>query len=355
MPIDSFSTTSLERAVMQMTRPSRFLLDTFFPSEVFSQGRESISFEKVRARPRIAPYVHPDVAAKPFAASGRELVEITPPTVKMLTPIKPSMVLKRALGEQIGGGPLSAEQREAALTEQIIMEHLSAVTFREQQQAGELLCTGNVTVSGDGYDTAQVINFQRASALTIALAGNDRWSVNHVDSDPEGDIENVATSVAENDGGIMTDLVFGPDAWSFFKTRLIALSKFQPLFDYARASESRVEAGPQGGVGARFLGTLSGQYRCWWYYETFINAAGTRVPIVPRNAMLGVAAGGEGVGFDGMRGYGSIQDAELGYAALPYAVTEFIEKNPSRKNIMTQSTPLMMPGNPNSSACITVS
>lgn len=355
MAIDAFSTNSLERAVMQMMRPTRFLLDNFFPSEVFSQGRESVSFEKVRAKPRIAPYVHPDVQAKPFAASGRELTEVTPPTVKLLTPIKPSMVLKRALGEQIGGGAMSAEQREAALTEQVIMEHLSAITFREQQQAGEILTSGTVTVSGDGYDTAQVINFQRAGALTIGLTGTDRWTQNDPASDPEGDIENVATLVAENDGGIVTDLVFGPDAWSFFKTRLTALGKLMPLFDYARAGTSSVEVGPQGGVGGRFLGTLSGQYRCWWYYETYINAAGTRVPIIPRNVMVAVAAGGEGVGFDGMRGYGSIPNAELGYASLPYAVTEFMERNPSRKNIMTESSPLMMPGNPNSTACVTVS
>lgn len=355
MPIDAFSTTSLARAVMQMTRPTRFLLDNFFPSEVFSEGRETVSFEKVRARPRIAPYVHPDVQARPFSASGRELTEITPPTVKLITPIKPSMVLKRALGEQIGGGSLSADDREAALTEQIIAEHLSAVTFREQQQAGEILTSGTVTVSGDGYDVAQVINFQRASALTIGLTGTDRWTQNDPASDPEGDVENVTTLVAENDGGIVTDLVFGPDAWMLFKARLIALNKMLGLFDYARGGTSSVELGPQGGVGGRFLGTLSGQYRCWWYYETFINASNVRVPIIPRNAMIAVAAGGEGVGFDGMRGYGSIPNAELGYASLPYAVTEFYEKNPSRKNIMTESTPLMMPGNPNSSACITVS
>ncbi len=353
--MDNFSTNALVRAVEQMPRPSRFLLDTFFTSEVFNEGKETISLEKLRVKPRIAPYVHPDIAAKPMTITGREISEITPPSVKLITPIKPSMVLKRAIGETFGGDQRSGADREAAIREQIIAEHLSALTYREQQQAGEILATGKVTVSGEGYDTAQVIDFGRAAGHTIALTGNDRWSVVHADSNPIADIEALAETMGDNDGGVLTDLIFGPTAWTLFKERLRERGELAPLFDYARSGDNSAQLGPVGGSPARFLGTLGGQFRCWWYLETYINAAGSRTPVIAKNVMTAVAAGGEGVGVDGMRAYGAILDPAAGYAALPYHVQEIIETNPGRKSILTQSAPLMIPGNPNSTAAITVS
>jgi len=54
--MDIFDTAVLNRVVQDITRPSSFLLDAFFP-QIQTEESEEIHFDVDDSKPRIAPFV----------------------------------------------------------------------------------------------------------------------------------------------------------------------------------------------------------------------------------------------------------------------------------------------------------
>jgi hypothetical protein len=55
----------------------------------------------------------------------------------------------------------------------------------------------------------------------------------------------------------------------------------------------------------------------------------------------------------GVKAFGAIQDHES-LEAVPYFSKSWLEEDPSRRMVMTQSAPLLVPYRPNASLCATV-
>lgn len=340
----SFTTQDLVKVLPFIDQPRSFLLDTFFPEVVESES-EKIEFHKLVGKRRITPLVHPTRAGKIVDNQSYEAVTFSPAYAKDKRRWDPGAPLRRTAGERIGGD-LSPQQRLDAMLAAALEDQLEMLTMREEVMAAEALRLGTVTVAGDGYQPV-VVNFGRAAGLSIALAGNDRWSINHADSNPLQDLEVGAQLVMDNDGGFAQTVVMAPDAWEAMRTRLIARGEDKLLFDTLRGSTSRAELGPLADK-VRHIGNI-GTFDVWVYTQTYVDDAGSTQQLLPSGTVL---MGSRAI--EGARCYGAIQDPKAGYKATRFFTKTWQEEDPAVQWLLLQSAPLVVPFRPNGSLRMTV-
>lgn len=344
---DLFSTGVLTRVVAELNQPKSFLLDRFFP-QVQLSDTEEIHFDVDKSKPRITPFVAPVRAGRVVANEGYTTRTFQPAYAKDKRIFDPNDPVKiRAIGEPIGGNTLSPMQRREINLNRALTNQLQMLTRREEVMASEALRLGQVTVSGDGYPTT-VVSFARDAALTVTLAGNDRWSVADVASNPLEDLENWATLIQDKSGAVAVDVVLEPTAFQNFRTRLIARNEAAILFDFARSGGANVQMGPSVGDKARFVGVI-GNLHLWVYQDTYIDEAGVTQKIMPTGTVIMGSSQVEGV-----RAYGVIRDEEAGYEAMRFFTKSWLEKDPAVRYLLLQSAPLVVPYRPDASLCATV-
>lgn len=94
------------------------------------------------------------------------------------------------------GGNLSPAQRYERALATTLQDQLDNLTRREEVMAAEILRTGQVVVSGDGYP-ANTVSFGRDVALTKALVGSNTW-----ESTGSKPLDNLEDWVADIRGGL---------------------------------------------------------------------------------------------------------------------------------------------------------
>lgn len=337
--MDLFTTNNLVGVVKDLNTPPSFFLDWFF-TRTIEDPSEEIHFDTDESKPRITPFVSPLVAGKVVNGRGYTTKTFKPAYAKDKRRWQPNRPLKRAIGEKIGGS-MSPEQRSQLLLAQELDDQLAMLTRREEVMASEVLRTGKVTVSGEGFETV-VVDFGRHADLTITLAGNDRWSVVHADSDPLTDLENWAATQQLRGGVVPTDYVMAPDAWTAFRARIVARGEAAMLLDYARSGGAELNLGPLAGK-VQFKGRV-GSFGIWSYNDVYVDDAGADQNLMPSGTVIGTS-----VQIEGARCYGAIQDEEAGYTATRFFVKSWIEKDPAVRWLLLQSAPLVVPFRPNAS------
>lgn len=335
MTIDIYSTHAMTRAVNDLASGVRtFLLDSFFP-EIAAEDSKEVHFDVEKGKKRIAPFVSPVVEGKVVEQLGFEARSFEPAYVKPKTYFQPDKPLRRAFGEPIGG-TFSPMERRAINLRRTLTDHARMVTRRLEVMASEILRTGQVTISGEGFDT-KVVDFLRDASLTIALTGGvDTWD--EAASDPIGDLETWAGLVQKIAGVAVTDVIMAPDAWIEFRQK----QDVKDLLDTRRGSESRAELGPMADYVQR-KGTI-GQFTIWVYDDTYIDDAGVEQNLMPSGTVVGASRMIEGV-----RHFGAIQDEANSYGAAPLFSKSWMENDPPVRWLMTQSAPLVVPYRPDAS------
>lgn len=348
MAIDMYGTGTLVRVVDELVvGVSSWLLDTFFP-QIQTSTDERIYFDVDNSKPRLTPFVAPHVAGKVVAERGFKTRSFQPAYAKDKRILRPSDVVKRRKGEALTGSLTPAARRAIQLRENLD-DQLGMLTMREEVMASEILRTGKVTVSGEGYET-QVVDFFRDAALTIALTGNHKWNVVHADSDPMDDLETWAALSQDKSGIPSTTIVMAPDAWRNCRARLTQRGELEKLFHYARSGESRTELGPLSFnySQARNVGQL-GDFDIWVYDGLYVDEAGNTQHLMPSGSVVATSGGVEGV-----RAYGMIHDEEADFAAERYFVKSWTEPDPSARYLLLQAAPLPFTYRPNAALGATV-
>jgi hypothetical protein len=98
----TFSTDALIGVVEALTTPPQWALDRYFRT-INQSDSETINFDLILGRRRVAPFCSPLVAGKVVAAQGRQVNTFQPAYIKDKRRINPGEGLKRAVGERIGG------------------------------------------------------------------------------------------------------------------------------------------------------------------------------------------------------------------------------------------------------------
>lgn len=304
-----------------------------------------IDFELVNKRyRRLAPFVAPNVQGRVITTQGSSLKRFAPAYVKPKSVIDPQKVITRQVGET-PYQPLSNAQRRDAVVAEETREHKARLVNTNELLAARAIIDGYVDIEGEDYPKVRV-DFGRDSALDLTLAGAAAWS--QATANPLGDIKQQRRTANRLSGATTRRVIFGASAWDLFVARL-ELNNPQSgnlLDTNFRGSETSISRVLDEFEGAEYAGTITGvdgqgRFECWVYTGFFEDEEGNEVPILNEFDVVGL---GE---FDGVRCFGAIQDARAGYRAMEVFMKNWENQDPSVEYLLSQSAPLMVPGEPN--------
>lgn len=362
--MDLFSTFALNRVIEELPSNPAFLLNMFFPM-VESSTEETIMFDHVAGRRRIAPFVAHNVEGKVVDEIGFETFSFKPAYIKDKRTFDPEKQFKRRAGEKIGGS-LTPEQRLAASVSWHLSDQLDIWTRRLEAMAAEALFSGKLTIVGEKYPL-KVVDFLRDGRCRVVLTGGDKWSVAGVD--PIDDMEEWAQTVYDVSKRKATDFVFTSDVWKVVRNKLgekdanghptAAATLMKARFDLntKNLDDMRAKLGPLviAGEGARLV-ALFDEFRVWVYNDSHEepdpahpDEVGDEVPNLPPGSVLCLSRDVEGC-----RYFGAIKDLKAGLQARQYFVKSWEVEDPSSKIILGQSAPLLVPYRKNATLAATV-
>ena len=346
----AFTTADLIQVVPTLKRPSKFLLDRFFPNIQVSET-EYVAIEIDIGKRRIAPFVSPLVEGKLVEQRGRQLNLYKPPYIKDKRAPDLRKPVMRQIGERIGGGQLKGAEREMANINSEMTDQVDMIDRRMEWMAACALQTGQITVAGEGFPT-EVIDFGRDPSLTIVLTGAKQWGVasnfdeNGFDPIPEQQIEVWQHRLLRLSGAQATDLVFTTSSWLRFMrgSSMQGAIKFPAL----NSAGNTINPGAQVAPGSVYKGKW-GQYDLWVYNEWFVDEDGVEQPMLEDGSVLM-----SGIDLMGVRAFGLIMDPAFNYESLPYAPKTWLREDPGQRMMMMQSSPLVIPSRVNASLCAVV-
>ena len=167
-----FDTSVLVQVVPNLLTSQNWLLDRFFPNVVTYETEEVAIDVDVGLR-RMAPFVSPLVEGKVVESRKYQTNTFKPAYIKDLRAPDLRKPIRRMIGERIGG-EYTAGEREMLNLQFEMADQIDMIHRRLEWMASSALVSGTVTVVGEGYET-KVVNFGRASDLTITLSGSDKW------------------------------------------------------------------------------------------------------------------------------------------------------------------------------------
>lgn len=303
-----------------------------------------IDFEEVsRKYKKLAPFVAPNVQGRVITTQGSAMKRFAPAYVKPKSVIDPSKIIARQVGE-MPYQPMSNESRRLAVIAEETREHKTRIANREEWLAAQAILYGTVTVSGEDYPS-QTVNFGRDASLTNTLLTTAKWS--ETTAKPLDDILGMRRKVNTLSGAVADRMIFGTNAWDYFVARLgLNNPTTGNLLDRNfRGSESDVSRLLNGYEGAefagRFVGSNGASFEAWVYNGTYEDDTGATQNFMDPRDVIGVGP------VDGVRCYGAIMDAGAGYRAIPVYMKNWLNEDPSVEYLLSQSAPLMVPGEPN--------
>lgn len=341
-----FDTAELVQLVPNLKVAQNFLLDKFFPNVVESTT-EFVSIDIDVGKRRMAPFCSPLVEGRLVESRKYQTNTLKPAYIKdkrapdLLKPIR------RQIGEQIGGQQLNPAQREMLNLQFEMADQIDMLNRRLEWMGASALCTGTVTIAGEGYETT-VVDFGRSAELTLALSGDDVWpttlsSADAINTIPSDDIEEWQTLILQKSGTVVTDIVFTNKSWKAFKLDSTVRSS-GIIMPALNPSGNIINPGSQILNGAVYKGHW-GQYDLWLYNDWYIDpTTDTEMPMVPDG---GVILAGQQM--QGTRAFASIIDPKFNYGAMAYAPKSWVQEDPAQRFIMLQSSPIVFPGQANGS------
>jgi len=351
MPLNTVDTATLIGVQRVQKVSKRFFLETFFKKQInFDTGE--IAFDRVNHDYRkLAPFVAPNAQGKVLTTQGYDTLTFKPAYVKPKHVVDMDKPFVRMAGESLVTGSLSPEQRHNAIVANLLWEEAEMIRNRWNWMAARALIDGSVTVSGENYPTTTV-SFQRDAGLTNTLAGAAKWDTGT--ATVFTDLRSGKTNVANLSGAAVRDFIFGANAWELFsnKAEVVAL-----LNRDTRGSETEFnrirDALPDT---VEYMGSIvgpngAGLMRLYVCTEKYVDENGSEQDMMHTSDVVGVAMDA----FDGYRCFGAIASPRAGFASLDMVPRNWIETgDPEVEYVMTQSAPLMVPGNANASFKIRV-
>ncbi|MDX4117938.1 major capsid protein [Providencia rettgeri] len=344
-----FDTNVLVQVVPNLMTSQNWLLDKFFPNVVESDTEE-VSIDVDVGLRRMAPFVSPLVEGKLVESRKFQTNSFKPAYIKDKRAPDLRKPIKRQIGERIGG-QLSAAEREMLNLQFEMADQIDMINRRLEWMASSALVSGTVTVAGEGYDT-KVVDFGRASELTVTLSGTDKWPLKvdagKSNTQPSDDIEMWAPLILKNSGAVATDIIFTTKSWKAFRLDTTIKDnaiKFPALSPFG----NQINAGTQVQKGAVYKGRW-GNYDLWLYNDWFIDPIdNVEKPMIPDGAVIM-----SGADLMGTRSFGAIIDPAFNYGPMAYAPKSWLQHDPAQRFLMMQSSPLVIPSRVNAALCATV-
>lgn len=337
-------------SVYRFTQPpiTPFYLQ-FFRREITFETPE-IMFDRVfEDTRRLAPFVLPNMKGRPQTLTGYDTLRFRPAYTKIKDPVSAEMHIERVAGETPITGNLSNAQRRDLVIAKLLEMARTKMRNRFEWMAAKAVITGQVVVEGEDYPSVTV-DFRRDASLTTVLTGTNRWNQTGVDPF----VALVASRTQSNllSGSYTKRFIFGANAWNSFTQRVDLRDLMDKNFGGQDVQVSLIRTGL---VGQEFMGFIQGpqgQGRMEFWVDTsqYIDpTTGSLTYFLDQDTVVGIDDS-----FDGIQCFGAIQDASAQYRAMKLFFKNWIEQDPSIEYLLTQSAPLMVPKNPNTTFSIKV-
>lgn len=348
MSFDPYTTGVLAKVVSNLKSPLTFWSEKFFKSTQLFDSEEIIFDNIVSDNRRLAPFVSPNAQGQIMGQEGYSTKSFKPAYIKPMHVVRPNQALKRKAGEQPIAGGMSPQARMDAIVRDLLQKHVDMHTMTKEWMAARAIIDGAVTVTGENYPS-QVVEFGRDAALTVVKAGAAAWDQGT--STKLKDIRDMRNLVKQKSGAVVKDIIFGTAAWDEFIVDTEVTALLDKNLGGSESDFTRVTEGLDDTV--EYVGTLRGSqgggYRMWVCSQKYVDDAGAEQDMLDPNDVVGVAE----TKVDGIRAFGAILDVDVLRAQEMFS-KQWVENNPSRKFLGTESAPLMIPAQPNATFKMTV-
>lgn len=347
MAIDIYSTATLLPVLRTVKTRSQFWTKWFPTAITFTT--EEIYFDKVFTDSKaLAPFVLPNVQGRMMGQTGYTARSFRPAYVKPKNVVDPNMLIPRMAGEGFIDAALSpAQRKDAQIASMLAMQKL-LIENRLEWMAAKAMADGGVTIVGEDYPST-FVDFRRDASLTYVLAGAARW--NQVGALPMADIKAARINVNNRSGARVTVLVFGQLAWDSFAAR-VDLKEMQNK-NYG-GQETRVTLISDGFEGQEYMGSIqgydgAGRIEAWVDTSKYKDENGAEQFYLEQNTVVGTSMAVEGV-----QAFGAIKDLDANLQAMRMFPKVWRVDDPSAEYMMTQSSPLLIPKQPDATFSIKV-
>ena len=344
MPFNFFETHTLLMAVEQLTPPTTFLRERYFPTndatDVFSTNDVLVEYKD--GSKRVAPFVAPRKGGVTILRNGYEVQRFEPPFVAPRRMLTIDDLNKRGFGEALYT-QLTPEQRQRAMILMDAQELSEMITRREEAMAAEVMQTNGCIMKHIADD----VNVSDEKSISFAN-GDTSWQYNPtgtwgVDYDGiVGDLGAMARLLTVR-GLAASDLVVGADA----ADALLANASVQKLLDNKNYEIGRIDPA-QLGNGASHIATLNVKGRlinviC--YDEQYTEGSETKAYIDPKTVIMTAPGAGRTL-------YGAVSQVEQADGQFHTYTGKRVPKYLSNAEGNTRSLtltacPLLIPNNKN--------
>lgn len=310
-----------------------------------------IFFERVNNNyRRVAPFVAPNVQGFINRRNGYTADSIAPAYIKEKDEIDINAPLMRMPGETLVSGSLSNQQRHDIIVADMAAQQKQRIYNRFEWLACKAAKDGQVTISGEKYPT-RTVSFNRNPGLTLVT----NWYANG--ANPMQDIADLRRIANTESGARIVDLYFGRDAYvAFFNAHKELLVGLGGLMDTRLGgSETQITRLMDQFEGLEYVGRVAGlngagEIRIWVYEATYLEAeTNAQSYFIEPNEVFGISP----TVFAGVRCFGAIKDGRAGWKAMEIFSKNWVSsEDPWEEFFMSQSAPLMVPGDANATFLI---
>ena len=321
----------------------QFLLQAAFSDMIFSEY-ETIDVDVELGGNTIAAFCAPEEQGRIVKEREFETKSFKPPYLKEKMKLSPRKAFKRKMGESFGSGTLSPMQRQMLRSMDSFKLLGDRVRVRKEAMAAEALVKGTVTVEGPGY-ARKVVDFGRDPSLTVVLAGAAAWS-SLATANPLSDFEAFSNLVLQAGGGVISDYVLDPVAWSWCVKNETLM---KVLHVGPNLTGAQLNVGPNAGLNKVAYKGMIGTVRIWVYQDFYLDSAGIRVPFLPAGTLVGY-----GADLAGRQMHAAIEDEDADLAPVETHPSTWKSNDPAGRMTMLQSSFIVGPFRPNNSISVKV-
>ena len=332
--------------IKRLQMPIHFYQQLF--GNTFLSKTDTIIFDEVYEDYRgMAKFVPPNVVATVNGTKGFDVKSFRPAYAKEKDVIEAwsESLQTRTAGEELGGSFTPAQRAQMVRAKQLRMHRIKMENLYEYM-AFQAVAGGKIEINMPDYPKSTVDYFRNAQ-LTASTFGAQNWAT--PTNNPLDGIAKMVDLVYDASQEEVDTLIMGRTAWANFYRYFTDKDRRHLLDKNVRGSNLEINllsAGTVQGVNAVASFTaLNGQtidiYVDNRSYLDPINGAAKRY--VNDNEIIGLSS----MGFKGVMAFGAIKDADAGYQATRMFHKEFRSDEPSADYLLTQSAPLPIVLNPN--------
>lgn len=340
-----YETHNLLAAVQQLTPPTTFLRDRYFPTndatDLFSTDDVLIEYQD--GSKKVAPFVAPRKGGVTILRNGYEMQRYQPPFIAPRRTLTIDDLKKRGFGEALLSN-LTPEQRQRTILLKDAQELSQMITRREEAMAAEVMQTNgcvmkHIADDTDVSDDKEILFYTGTNDAKYTPSGN--WAADYTGI--LADLAAMARLLTKRGLGA-SELIVGADA----ADAILANAEIQKLLDLNNYNAGRIDPSTLPN-GATHIATLNAKGRlidviC--YDEEYTDLDGTTKSYIdPKNVILTAPAAGRTL-------YGAVSQVEQSdgefHTYTGRRVPKYLsDANGNSRTLTLTSCPLLIPNNKN--------